>query len=145
MHGLHGEVELVPVSNRPERFQQGVVLYTNAGISLQIIASRSHKNRWLVRFADVADRTAAEKLRGEILYGEPLGPLPEGEFWVHELIGMRVEDAKYGVLGTVVEVEQNPAHDLLVLDTGHLIPMPFVEKTANSVIHVQTPDGLLDL
>ena len=40
---------------------------------------------------------------------------------------------------------ENPANDLLELDTGHLVPVTFVTGSADGVITVDTPDGLFDL
>ena len=49
------------------------------------------------------------------------------------------------MLGRVVSVEANPAHDLLVLDRGPLIPMVFVVEQDPEVVVVELPEGLLDL
>ena len=66
------------------------------------------------------DRTAAERLRGVDLEAEPLD-VP-GTLWVHELVGATVRDAAGAELGRVAAVEANPASDLLVLESGGLIP-----------------------
>ena len=76
---------------------------------------------------------------------EPTGPAAPGELWVHELIGAEVRDRAGVVLGRVVSVEANPAHDLLVLDRGPLIPMVFVVEQDPEVVVVELPEGLLDL
>ena len=47
--------------------------------------------------------------------------------------------------GGSVAVEANPAHDLLVLDSGALIPMVFVVEHDPGVVVVDLPEGLLDL
>ena len=48
--------------------------------------------------------------------------------------------------GIVVEVEESPASDLLVLDTGHLVPIVFVvDGPTDGVVTVDTPDGLFEL
>ena len=87
---------------------------------------------------------AADGLRGTELYAAPLDD-PDA-LWVHELIGSIVEDTGGTVLGTVVEVEANPASDLLVLDGGGLIPLRFVVASDPGVrVTVDVPDGLLDL
>ena len=46
--------------------------------------------------------------------------------WVHELVGATVRDAAGTALGTVASVEANPASDLMVLESGGLIPVRFV-------------------
>src|SRR5262245_61099761 len=114
---------------------------------LVVESARPHHNRWLIRFEGVADRTSAEALLDAVLTAPPLDGddmLETGEFWVHELIGSRVVDSAGVALGTVVAVEANPAHDLLVLDGGALVPMTFVVERRDDAIVVDVPEGLLD-
>jgi 16S rRNA processing protein RimM len=143
-HGLRGEVAVVPISNRPGRFETGARLWAGER-SLVVTASRPHQGGYLVRFAGIDDRNGAEALRGVVLAADAPGPPPEGELWVHELIGTEVRDRAGAALGRVVAVEANPAHDLLVLDGGALVPMVFVVETTDGVVTVELPDGLLDL
>jgi 16S rRNA processing protein RimM len=141
---LHGEVVVAPITNREERFRAGAELYV--GERVYVVASaRRHQGRWLVRFAGVDDRAGAEALRNRVLTAEPLGAAPEGELWVHELIGASVRDRAGARLGQVVAVEANPAHDLLVLDTGALVPIVFVVDAQPGTVVVDVPEGLLDL
>jgi len=49
------------------------------------------------------------------------------------------------VVGRVVSVEANPAHDLLVLDGGALVPMVFVVEQRDGVVVIDPPEGLFDL
>jgi 16S rRNA processing protein RimM len=69
--------------------------------------------------AGVADRNAAMALRGQLVFGDAsrLAPLPEGEFYWHELVGCRVEERDGRVLGTVVEIWETGAHDVLVIES----------------------------
>ncbi|HEX5614811.1 MAG TPA: ribosome maturation factor RimM [Acidimicrobiia bacterium] len=143
-HGLRGEVVLAPVTNRDERFVAGAVLYLDDQ-PLHIVTARPHQGRWLVGFAEVADRTAADALRGRIVTGDPLGPPPAGELWVHEVVGSVVVDRDGREIGRVRAVEANPAHDLLVLDDDTLVPMVFVVDQRDGVVVVEVPDGLLEL
>jgi 16S rRNA processing protein RimM len=145
-HGLRGEVVVEAISNRDERFQPGSVLYVS-GEPRPIATSRLHQNRWLVRFEGIDDRNAAEALRGIVVTGDALESLPENEVWVHELIGATVYDrAGEGTdLGTVVAVEANPAHDILVTEEGVLIPIVFVVEQGDGRVVVDLPEGLLQL
>lgn len=146
-HGLTGEVVVHPVSNVPSRFAAGAVLYA-AGEPMVIVSSRRHQQRWLVRFEGIDDRSAAEAKRGTLLMGDLPGDAPEGEVWVHEMIGARVRGCGGGDLGTVVAVEANPAHDLLVLDDGALVPLVFVVEVRPGdpgEIVIDPPEGLLEV
>lgn len=143
-HGLRGEVVVHPISNRPERFEPGAQLWADDRV-LTIATVRPHQHRWLVRFEGVDDRSAAEAMRGTVLTGEPLGDAPEGEVWVHELVGAEVFDRQGTALGRVVAVEANPAHDLLVLESGALVPIVFVTETRPGAVVVDPPEGLLEV
>jgi 16S rRNA processing protein RimM len=65
--------------------------------------------------------------------------------WVHELIGSRVVDQEGIERGTCIAVIDNPAHDILELDTGALIPVIFVISCRDRVATIDPPDGLFDL
>jgi 16S rRNA processing protein RimM len=139
-HGLRGEVVVALTTNRPERVAKGTVLHTEQG-PLTITASRPHQNRYIVRFAGVDTREAADAIHGLVLSAEPLED-PDA-LWVHELIGSVVIDQHGTEHGTVTSVEVNPASDLLVLDSGGLVPLTFVVEQADGRITVDVPDGLL--
>lgn len=143
-HGLHGEVTVVPITNIASRFAPGSELFVDDHAYV-VASARPHQDRWLVRFDGVDDRNAAETLRGRLLTAESLDDAPEGEVWVHEMIGAIVRDPSGAELGRVVAVEANPAHDLLVLDGGALVPMVFVRSHEGGVVVVDPPEGLFDL
>lgn len=75
------------------------------------------------------------------------GVFVPGTLWVHELVGAVVRDAGGVVLGRVAAVEANPASDLMVLESGALIPVHFVtgHDAAAATVDVDIPEGLLDL
>jgi 16S rRNA processing protein RimM len=143
-HGLRGEVHVVAVTNRPERFAPGSRLFVGDH-EFVVESARASGSGWVVQFAGVGNREAAEALRGMMVYGEALGEAPDGELWVHEVIGAEVRDRAGARIGRVDAVQANPAHDLLVLDTGALVPMVFVVEHEPGVVVVDLPDGLLDL
>jgi 16S rRNA processing protein RimM len=142
-HGVRGEVMVSLTTNRTERVDPGSVLYAGDR-TLVVEAARPHQGRFIVRFQGVAGREAAEELRGAVLTAEPLAGSDDGELWVHEVVGSRVVDRAGRELGRVVAVEANPAHDLLVLDGGGLVPVVFVVAHETGVVTVDPPDGLLD-
>jgi 16S rRNA processing protein RimM len=146
-HGLRGEVAVRFTSNRPERAEPGAVLHAGDR-QLVVAASRPHQDRVLVHFEGIGDRTAAEALQGLELTAAPLGDeveLDDDEVWVHEIVGAEVRDRSGAAIGRVAAVEANPAHDLLVLDGGALVPMVFVVEQRDGVVVIDPPDGLFDL
>jgi 16S rRNA processing protein RimM len=131
-------------SDRLERVAPGAVLYIGEE-RLVVATSRRHQDRWLVRFEGIDDRTAGEQLRGAILTGDPLPRSDDDDLAVADVVGAEARDRAGVVLGRVVAVEANPAHDLLVLDSGALVPAVFVVDHEPGAIVVDVPDGLLDV
>jgi len=145
-HGLHGEVAFTLTSDVTERVARGSILHVGDR-PLTVVASRPHQGRWLVRFAEVTDRTDAEALRGELVTADPIEGADD-VLWVHELVGARVLDPAGTDLGPIVAVEANPASDLLVVEIAGrevLVPSVFVVERRDGGIVIDPPEGLLDL
>lgn len=142
-HGLRGEVIVELVTDRPERTSPGAVLTTHDG-DLTVSSARPHGARWLVELEESSTKESADALRGTVLWAEPLDD--EGTLWVHELVGCRVVDGVGVHRGTVESVQANPAADLLVLDSGALVPVTFVVGGPHGgTVRVDVPDGLFEL
>ena len=143
-HGLRGEVLVELTSDRPERRAVGAVFTSSVG-PLEVVESRQHQTRWLIRFRGYDQREQADALRGTVLFSEPLDAT-EGVLWVHELVGCRVVETDGTDRGSVVSVISNPASDLLELDSGALVPVTFVvDGPTEGVVEVTTPAGLFEL
>jgi len=113
---------------------------------LVVAAIRPQRDRWVVQFEGVEYRSQAESLRNILLSGDALDAQDDaGELWVHEVIGATMVDGTGRELGRVVAVEANPAHDLLVLESGALVPVVFVREQGGGRVVVDIPDGLLDV
>ena len=141
-HGLRGEVYVDLVTDRVERLDPGSTLVAG-GRQLVVTASRPHQDRWLVSFADVNDRTAAERLTNVDLLAEPIDD-PDA-VWVHELIGSLVVERDGTQRGRCVGVLANPAHDILELESGALVPTIFVVSCENGVTLIDPPEGLFEV
>jgi 16S rRNA processing protein RimM len=147
-HGLRGEVVVQLVTTVDERLAAGSSLDCQ-GRSLVVQSSQVLPGKpgpkgahWLVRFAGVDSREAAEELSGSELRAEPL--VGVSGLWIHELIGCEVVDGSGEGYGVVASVEANPASDLLVLDTGSLVPLRFVVSAEPGRLTVDVPEGLFE-
>src|SRR5262249_12127081 len=92
-HGVHGFVAVLPLTDVPERFDPGSTLFIGDSEETAVVAERrGQEHRPLVRFEGVPDRTAADRLAGEYLFVPATASpeLPEGEFWPHQLLGLRI-------------------------------------------------------
>ncbi|WP_307828090.1 ribosome maturation factor RimM [Nocardioides sp. SYSU D00038] len=138
-HGIRGEVTVDVRTDEPERrFAPGSVLRveTPRGSAstlrtLTVTGSRRHQATLLVRFAELADRTAAEAARGLVLHADlPADATPDDpdEYYAHQLVGLRVTDLDGTPLGEVVELVPGGAQDLLSVRTtdGRDALVPFV-------------------
>jgi 16S rRNA processing protein RimM len=140
-HGIRGEVVVHLIDDRPERVAPGAV-FESGGRRLEITTSRPHQGRYIVRFAGIDDRSTAEGLRGIVLAAEALDD-PDA-VWVHELIGARCVEVDGTDRGLIVAVIDNPAADLLELDSGALVPMSFLVAHDEGRVTIDPPPGLFD-
>ena len=135
-HGLLGEVRLYPITDFPERLRRYrrlvLALPDGSRRPVRVTRARPHKNVWLLKLRDVNTVEEAEALRGaQVIVPQALAePLPEGHFYVHEIVGLRVVTAQGEELGTVTEVLRNPANDVYVV--GSLL-IPAVKEIVERI------------
>jgi 16S rRNA processing protein RimM len=113
-HGVRGELAVQVLSEVPERFANGSALSLEDGRTLTIRSARPHKDRLLVTFEEVRDRSEAEALRGSLLVAPASSSpeLPPGSWWDHEIVGCTVTTETGRILGTVGEVIHTVANDV---------------------------------
>ncbi len=155
-HGLRGEVTVQVTTDDPdERFATGAILGTDpiARGPLTVVSMRRSGPVLVLGFDGVADRNAAEALRGTSLtLDASLLPVPDDpeEFYDHQLVGLTVVDRSGTALGTVTEVWHPPAAPVLAVDRpdGSQELVPFVSAIvpvvdlANGRLVVDPPDGM---
>ncbi|MFC4560273.1 ribosome maturation factor RimM [Nocardiopsis mangrovi] len=157
-HGVRGDVAVdVRTDDPAERFAAGARLLTDpdAAGPLTIKSVRTHSGRLLVRFASVADRDAAEALRGVTLLVDSadIPPVDDpDEFHDHELIGLRAVTSDGTDIGVVDDILHHAQDVLVIKDTeGAEVLVPFVRELVPDVdtgagrLVVAPPPGLLDL
>lgn len=121
---------------------------------LTLTDSRPHRGGYLLRFREVVDRGGAEALLGaELLVDrDELRPLAEGEYFLHELVGLEVVDETHGSLGAIREVYDTAGQVLASVKVdGRERLLPLRRETVRRVdreartIAVAMPAGLLEL
>lgn len=152
--GLKGEVRLNVRTDAPEkRLAVGTMLETEPASygPVTIAACRTYKGDTYVKFAEYADRTGAEALRGVKLVIESDEDEAEEDAWFsHELVGLEVLDPDGYTLGTVSGLENYDHHDILLVTEpdGIITRVPFVKAIVTEVdlddncIVVDAPVGL---
>jgi 16S rRNA processing protein RimM len=160
-HGVTGELVVEVRTDDPDtRFAPGTTLRakpSRGGPERDYVvdSAREHSGRLLVRLDGVADRTAADSMRGTLFLVDSadLPPIEEpDEFYDHQLEGLQVMTTTGTPVGSVAEVLHTAAGELLSVRTeGGEVLVPFVSAIVTAVsltdqtIEIDPPEGLLEL
>ncbi|XP_057746283.1 uncharacterized protein LOC130965541 isoform X2 [Arachis stenosperma] len=185
VHGLHGELRVKPTTDFPQlrfstpgrRWLRQKVLSAETLREVELEEGREHPalKSWILKFKGIDSVDQAKMLIGATLLvtEEDKPDLEEGEFYTHDLVGMRVflKESRE-LVGTVINVFNSGANDLLqvsldssfdILDksgkprsagteaSDQLVLVPFVEAIVPDVdmerreMHITPPKGLLEL
>ena len=157
-HGLRGDVVVNPETDFvEERFAIGAVVWTRiSGViePLTVTRARLGGRRPVLGFGDAGTVPDAERLTGAELRvpEEALVSLKPGAYYLHQLVGCRVETDRGDVVGDVVRVDGGVGASLLVVQGARgevLVPFaaslcPVVDVAARR-IQVAAPEGLLEM
>jgi len=167
-HGIRGELVVEPYTNEPAAvFAAGRRLFGGtpdgrplttpaaAPVALTVNRATPHKDGWIVRVDELADRTAAEAWRERTLLA-PLAELPppgDDEVYLHDLVGLRVQRPDGTPVGAVVDYYEMP-HGIMLevrLDAREgtaLVPYrPEIVTevdTGARTLTIDPPEGLLE-
>lgn len=111
-HGINGEVRLKLFTDDLTPYKR----FNDGALTLKSL--RVASNGAIARFAEIPDRTAAERMRGTELTvaRDELPPLEEGEFYHADLIGLPCDTDEGQPTGRVVAVENFGAGDILEIE-----------------------------
>ncbi len=140
-HGVRGELIVDLFEPREERTRAGSRWWI-AGEWRTVASCSPHSGRFRAALAGLGDRTAAEALVNRDVWAEPIDD--PSTVWVHELIGATLVDQHGTARGRVVAVVDNPAHPIMELEDGTLVPCPFIVDVSDGRVAVSAPEGLFD-
>lgn len=156
VHGVRGLVKLKVFAENPGMLLDYSPLCDESGAkTFALLSLEPHKNIWLAELEGIADRTAAEKLRGVKLH-VPRDRLPaiqkQNTFYHSDLAGLAAKYPDGRPMGRVLAVANFGAGDLLEIkpDKGQSFYVPFTDKCVPGIdlaakeITVDPPLGLLD-
>lgn len=132
--GVHGDVRVYPLTDFPERWRKLRSVYVGDEAAPRSVSLRGFVkgDMPVLRLEGVADRSAAEALRGRYLSvpQSAVHALPPDTYYLWQLQGLAVVDPAGEPLGTVADVEPSPANDLLVvqLPDGRRCLVPAVRE-----------------
>ncbi len=155
VHGIQGEVKLKSFTADPEAIASYGPLDASNGTRLEIKSLKPHKDQFRARIDGITDRNAAEAIRGlELSIARDRLPEPaDDEVYHADLIGLRVLDLSGTEVGTVVDIVDFGAGELLELkltDIKSTVLMPFNRQTVPDIdldagtLAIDPPEGLLD-
>lgn len=135
-HGIRGELKVRAEIDLAETFvQMGEVKI--GGRFYQVSGVRTQKQHLLLSLAGISTRNQAEALIGQEIWGEAksLPPLPAGEYYWFEILGLAVYRADTGdYLGRIAEIIPTAAHDVYVVrDGGPEYLFPAVEAVIQEI------------
>jgi 16S rRNA processing protein RimM len=154
-HGVRGEMVCEIITDFPERFAPGITVFVgHPPIQTEIVQARCDVRTVTLALKSVASRDEVDRLRGSwVLVREAdAHSLPEGQFYWHQLIGLRVQTDtgdELGVLRDIVETGSNDVYIVKRDDRETLLPaIPEVILNVdldNGVLTVHLLPGLAEL
>lgn len=157
-HGLRGEVKVVPWTDYPEVFEDIEYVYIQRRGEyerLDVKGIKYQKGNIIVKFPQIKDINEAEKYKNQVLYAERgvLGELPEGVYYIADLIGLDVvkEDGEtVGVIGDVLNTGSNDIYEVKREGQKDLL-LPVIDDVVLNIdidggrVTVRIMEGLEDL
>src|SRR5262249_50770831 len=137
--GLRGELKVESLSDVPGRFARLETIYLGEKHApYRVLRAHTHKHQVLLQLEGITDRTSAEGLRGLRLWipVAELASLPADQFYLHDVLGLRVQHINGQRLGTVADVITTGAHDLFVVRDTHSgaeVLLPVVKAFVKSI------------
>jgi 16S rRNA processing protein RimM len=154
-HGIKGEVVMTLLIDFPELIHQGQMIFVGERHTpYEVRSVRWHGGDLLVALEELPDRTAVEIFRNIMVYmkAKDIPELPEGEYYIHQLVGLTVVTDQGQELGKIKEVLVTGANDVYLVEgeSGKEILLPAIEQVVLEIDHdagivrVHILPGLLD-
>ena len=157
-HGVRGEVKVYPTTDDPRRFRRlkEVVLDTGKEkMNLEIEGVKFFKQFVILKFKGLDNINDIEKYRQKSLYVTRKNAvrLQRDEYFIADLIGLKVQDEDGKELGTVKDVIETGANDVyeVKMADGKSLLLPAIKQcilnvdVENGTMQVHVLEGLLDL
>lgn len=157
-HGLRGEVKVVTWTDYPEDFEDIEYVYVKRKTGdekLHISSIKYQKNNLIIKFSEIKDINEAEKYKNQILYveREMMGELPDGVYYIADLIGSSVIDENGEEIGVIADVFNTGANDIYDVkrEGKKNLLIPVIDDVVkeidieNKVIRIEMMEGLDEL
>jgi 16S rRNA processing protein RimM len=117
-HGVRGELLLEALTDFPERLAEKEVVYLGeAAVPHALKRARIHRTQLLIQLEDCVTLEAADALRGQLVQIQEAqaAPLPPGQYYQHQVIGLEVVTETGENLGSVTDILETGANDVYVV------------------------------
>ena len=151
--GVGGKLKVEVDTDFPQRFAASATVYINRQ-PMTIDRTEWHGNKAIIKLDTVDSIEDAEKLRGELLeiQHSQLSPLPEGQYYHFQIIGLKVWTTGGELLGNITDIMALPANDNYIVSgaSGEIL-IPAIEDVVKAVdlekgcLIVEPVEGLLSL
>jgi 16S rRNA processing protein RimM len=154
--GIRGQVKVLPLTDFPERFQRTKTAYVgDEHTPMTVSSAQQHKNVIVLTLAGIDTADAAETLRGKVVSipESELTPLPPDQFYLHDVVGLRVEHVNGQPLGVITDVITSGGNDIFLVRnqvTGRATLLPAVKAFVKEIdipggrVRVEPIPGLFD-
>ena len=156
-HGIRGEVKVFPTTDDINRFKKlkKVILDTKKEkLELEVVSCKFFKNMAILKFKDIDNINDIEKYKGMdlLVSRENAIPLEEDEYYIADLIDLKVIDEDDNEIGVLYDVMQTGANDVYVVNMNNdkELLLPIIDECMLDVdindgyIIVHILEGLMD-
>ena len=148
-HGVHGEVKVFPTTDDVRRFKRLKEVILDTGkeqITLEVEGTKFFKQFVILKFKGIDNINDVEKYRQKSLYvtRENAVRLKKDEYFIADLMGLRVQNEDGTEIGILREVMETGANDVYVidLDDGRELLLPAIKEC---VLHVDVEAGFVQI
>jgi 16S rRNA processing protein RimM len=137
-HGLEGDMVMDILTDFPERLRVGSIVFVgDAHEPMKIVSLRGHNRQLIIRLEGFNSPEETARLRNQDLFiqASTLPKLPEGEYYHHELLGLKAVDEAGQVLGELTQILETGANDVYLIRTadGKELLLPAVEEVVLNI------------
>ena len=146
-HGIRGEVKVFPTTDDPNRFRKLKQVILDTGkeqLEMEIASVKFFKNQVIVKFKGIDDINDVEKYRKAGIYvtRENAVPLGENEYFIADLIGLRVISDEEEELGVIDDVLQTGANDVYIVKKEQT-PDLLIPAIKDCIMNVNIEEGTM--
>lgn len=155
-HGTKGEIQVVPLTDEPQQFKTLDTIYLNLNGKRKICAvdkvQLTH-NKIILKLKDIDDRTTAQELKAALIERKitDLRKLSDNEYFIFDLIGLKVKNLSGQFIGELIDVLTLPANDVYIINDGEKeLLVPAIKDVIKKIdldrreMFIDPIDGLID-